>query len=156
AIAVQAALDAEAARDEILDEIDFTGAVNGDLLQHNGSEFVPISVDTVVDQSQLRTDFDSITELRPFPNLFDESKIVQESYVNSSGNIVPIAVGWSRSDWIPVTAGQTYTLQGVRGRTGLAFYGAYGDTTGLSGSYISSGTMPNTFVAPAGANFVVF
>lgn len=88
-------------------------------------------------------------------NLFDKSKIAANSYLNSTnGGIQSNAPGWGRSDMIPVTPGQTYTLSGARGRQGLAWFANDTDTSAIS--YNASIAMPLTVTAPPNANFVSF
>ncbi|WP_441367836.1 pyocin knob domain-containing protein [Acinetobacter lwoffii] len=86
-------------------------------------------------------------------NLFDASKIQDGKYLNNSGVVTP-ASGWGMSAYIPVTAGQQYTLSGTRGRQGLSFFANNTDTTPIS--YNSSSVLPLTVTAPVGANFAVF
>ena len=87
-------------------------------------------------------------------NLFADSNIVNNSYLNSTNGGIVNATNWIRSGMIPVVAGQTYTLSGSRSRLGLAWFAASTDTTPVA--YVGTDGLPLTVIAPAGANFAVF
>lgn len=86
-------------------------------------------------------------------NLFNKLTVVDGSYIDNSGTIYA-AAGWGRSDYIPVVAGQTYTLSGNRSRIGVAFYTSNVATTAIGGSY-NGGNLPLTLVAPVGATHLI-
>lgn len=93
------------------------------------------------------------------PNLFDAATmIVDGSYLVSTGSgaIQSGTPGWGCTTFIPVTAGQSYTLSGTRGRAGIQFYTAANAASAIAGSYNGSTTLPLTVTAPAGAAYVVF
>lgn len=88
-------------------------------------------------------------------NLFDANNILVNRFLTSSTGGVSGSTGWGCSGFIPVIAGETYTLSGVRSRAGLSYFA----TTELGVDaieYISSTEMPLTTTAPVGANFAVF
>lgn len=89
-------------------------------------------------------------------NLFNTATIRSGFYVNSVNGNLSAAAGWGCSAFIPVVAGQQYTLSGTRGRFGLAFFSSAADNAAIAGSYNDSLTLPFTVTAPAGANFIVF
>lgn len=88
-------------------------------------------------------------------NLFDESKIRVGKLLTSPSGAVGSIANWAMSDYIPVVAGESYTLSGTRSRLGLSFF-----ATNVDGetpiSYTDSIAMPLTWTAPVGANFVAF
>lgn len=86
-------------------------------------------------------------------NLFDETKM-QVGYIGSITNLNTIDTAWRRSAYIPVTAGQNYTLSGYRGRQGIAFYANIGDTNALL--FDDNTSMPISRTAPVGANYIMF
>lgn len=90
-----------------------------------------------------------------FKNLFDLTRVVVGKMIDSgSGNLVTVA-GWGSSHYIPVVAGQQYTISGTRSRQGLSFFASGTTTTCLAGSYNGTATLPLTVTAPAGANFMI-
>lgn len=89
-----------------------------------------------------------------FKNLFNKNTIKDGYYLNNSG-VIAAAAGWGCSDYIPVVAGQYYTLSGVRSRIGAAFFTSNATITPISGSYNGSSAMPLTLLAPAGATHMI-
>lgn len=70
---------------------------------------------------------DNTVDLVPSKNLFDPSKIVENSYLSSGGNqpggsIVNGVAGWYRSGFISLPDVGQYTLSGAKERIGFAFY----------------------------------
>ncbi|WP_026471141.1 hypothetical protein [Alkanindiges illinoisensis] len=86
-----------------------------------------------------------------FKNLFDLTKVKDGQYLNSTNGGIMVSAGWGTSDAIPVTAGQQYTISGIRGRAGVAFFASATTTTAVAGSYNGATTSPLTVTAPAGA-----
>lgn len=86
-------------------------------------------------------------------NLFDKSKAVRGSYFAASSSKLAASANWRRSDFIPVTAGETYTLSGnIPTNYNIAWF-ATNDPTSTA---ISSTTSKVGQVAPVGAKFAVF
>lgn len=89
-------------------------------------------------------------------NKFVVSDIIDGLYMNNSGAI-RAAAGWGMSGAIPVAAGNYYTISGLRGSNGLAFYNTNqavaNVTNAIAGSYNGS-VLPLTVQAPAGATFM--
>lgn len=138
--------------------VDLTAGLT--VLAYDGTTWtdVVIPIDLAI-ITQLSDDFEAIINRTPSPNLFDTTAIQEGSYLSSSNGGVTgggAATGWSCSDWIPVVAGQQYTLSGSRGRNGLSFFSSYGNLVAISGSYNGASSLPLTVTAPAGANFIVF
>lgn len=103
----------------------------------------------------IQDSLNQISETYTSPNLFDETAKQDGKYLNSTTGDIVSSSGWGISDWIPVTAGGTYILSGTRGRQGVSFFAADGDTVAVSGTLILDSTMPLIFNVPSGANFVV-
>src|SRR5690606_29179675 len=89
-------------------------------------------------------------------NKFVVSDIIDGLYMNTAGAI-RAAAGWGMSGAIPVVAGNYYTISGLRGSNGLAFYNTNqavaNVTNAIAGSYNGS-VLPLTVQAPAGATFM--
>lgn len=88
-------------------------------------------------------------------NLFNTATVRAGYYLNSSTGAVNGATGWGMSAFIPVTAGQQYTISGTRGRSGLAFFTSASDGALIAGSYNGSTTLPLTVTAPVTATHMV-
>lgn len=86
-------------------------------------------------------------------NLFDASAIRADKLLSSGNGQINTATGWGVSGFIPVTAGQQYTISGTRGRDGVSFFTAASDLAVIS--YISTAGLPLTVTAPTGANYMV-
>lgn len=90
----------------------------------------------------------------PSKNLYDASKKQVGKYVNNSG-IIALFSGWTCSDFIPVVAGEWYTITFTTKRNGLSWF-ADKETSGSTNvGYNTSSSNPLTVQAPAGANFLV-
>lgn len=87
-------------------------------------------------------------------NLYDSSKKQQNIIVGNNGAL-QAAAGWTCSDFIPVTAGEYYTISFTAKRQNLAFYDAVGWVGKRAIEYNTSAANPLTVQAPAGANFLV-
>lgn len=85
-------------------------------------------------------------------NLINENNIKQDFYLNTSG-ILRESVGWGATDYIPVVAGQTYTLSGTFGYSWLSFFSSNSTITPVS--HERPLVSPHTFTVPVGANFVI-
>ncbi|MDH5819491.1 hypothetical protein [Acinetobacter pseudolwoffii] len=86
-------------------------------------------------------------------NLFDKSKVVRGEYYYPTGGKIATSTNWRRSGFIPVVAGQTYTLSGnISSNSFIAWYA----TTDKNSNAISHSTSKVAQVAPVGANFAVF
>ena len=90
--------------------------------------------------------------LQPGKNLFDKSKIVENSILNNAGNIVNNVAGWGRSPMISLPAG-TYILSGIRGRQGLGLFSNESDI--IPFEYFPATAMPLQFTLLIDA-FVAF
>lgn len=88
-------------------------------------------------------------------NLFNPATVRAGYYLNSSTGAVNGATGWGMSAFIPVTAGQQYTISGTRGRSGLAFFTSASDGALIAGSYNGTSTLPLTVTAPVTATHMV-
>ena len=98
------------------------------------------------DQFNLKP-YDIITTSK---NLYDPSKLQVDKYVNNSG-VIATAAGWSCTDFIPVTAGNYYTISSIARRVGAAWY----DSSKTLINYIASSANPLTLQAPVGASYLV-
>ncbi|MDC5140682.1 pyocin knob domain-containing protein, partial [Acinetobacter baumannii] len=87
-------------------------------------------------------------------NLYDESK-KQTGIIVGNNGALQAAAGWTCSDFIPVTAGEYYTISFSAKRQNLAFYDAKGGVGKTAIEYNTSAANPLTVQAPAGANFLV-
>lgn len=89
------------------------------------------------------------------PNLYDSTKKQVGKLVNSDNGRITSATGWSCSDFIPVVAGQYYTISYETKRVGLAFYTTKESAATTSLGYVNSLSNPLTVQAPVGANWLV-
>ena len=87
-------------------------------------------------------------------NLFDESKIQNDKFLSTVDGSINNSSGWKISGFIPVVAGQAYTLSGTRGRQGISFF-ATNVITGPAIFYDNTSTLPLTVTVPVGANYAV-
>lgn len=94
--------------------------------------------------------YDIVTDSK---NLYDASKKQVGVYINNAGTI-KAEVGWSCSDFIPVTAGEYYTISGIRQHY-LAFYATKGGPGLTSVENNTSTESQLTVQVPFGANFLV-
>lgn len=87
-------------------------------------------------------------------NLFNEAEIQNDKFLSTVNGGISAGAGWKISGFIPVSAGQTYTLNGTRARQGISFFAT---NTGGSAAllYDNTSTMPLTVIAPTGANYAV-
>ena len=89
------------------------------------------------------------------PNLYDSTKKQVGKLVDSTNGRITSATGWSCSDFIPVVAGQYYTISYEAKRVGLAFYSTKESAATTSLGYVNSLSNPLTVQAPVGANWLV-
>jgi len=89
------------------------------------------------------------------PNLLDLTLVKAGKLIDSATGNLTTATGWGTSGYIPVTAGQSYTISGTRGRQGLSFFTSNSTTTAISGSYNGTTTLPLTVTAPVGATHMI-
>ena len=94
--------------------------------------------------------YDIITDSK---NLYDSSKKQVGIYVSNNGTLQTIE-GWACSDFIPVKAGEYYTISGIR-RQNLAFYATKGGHGLTSVGSNTSTANPLTVQVPTGANYLV-
>ncbi|MDH2626647.1 pyocin knob domain-containing protein [Acinetobacter baumannii] len=87
-------------------------------------------------------------------NLYDESKKQTGILVGNNGAL-QAAAGWSCTDFIPVVAGQYYTISFEAKRQNLAFYDQKGSVGLLAIEYNTSTANPLTVQAPVGAQYLV-
>ncbi|MGS0705061.1 pyocin knob domain-containing protein [Acinetobacter sp. ANC 3781] len=85
-------------------------------------------------------------------NLINENNIKKDFYLNTSG-VLREAAGWGTTDYIPVVAGQTYTLSGTFGYSWLSFFSSNSTITPIS--HERPLVFPHTFTVPVGANFII-
>ncbi len=95
-----------------------------------------------------------VKELNSSVNLFDESEIVDGEYVDNVG-IIREAAGWGRTGYIKVIPGISYTISGIKGRHGLAFY-TDENATAILDTFNGSVSLPFTITAPENAEYCVF
>lgn len=88
-------------------------------------------------------------------NLFDESMVLENRYITNAG-LISGSAGWAMSGFIPVVAGKTYILSGLRGRHGLSFYNSNAELPTEVLLYVSDAEMPLIVTAPAGSTYVAF
>lgn len=99
----------------------------------------------------LEKDYEIVVESK---NLFDESQIQNDKFLSTANGGISNGVGWVISGFIPVEAGQAYTLSGQRARQGVSFFAtAEAGTAALL--YDNTSTLPLTVTAPDGANYAV-
>lgn len=89
------------------------------------------------------------------PNLLNVATVRDGKYIDSSIGNIASSAGWGCSDFIPVTAGQQYTISGTRGRQGVSFFTTNSNSAAVAGSYDATITLPLTVTAPATANYMV-
>lgn len=87
-------------------------------------------------------------------NLYDESK-KQTGIIVGNNGALQAAAGWSCTDFIPVVAGQYYTISFEAKRQNLAFYDQKGGVGLLAIEYNTSAANPLTVQAPVGAQYLV-
>ncbi|ALC12462.1 hypothetical protein [Sphingopyxis sp. 113P3] len=97
---------------------------------------------------------DILTTVTP-TNLFNPAAVRDGFYVNTTSGNIGAAGGWRASDFIPVEAGQYYTVSASANReAGIGFYSAAADTgSSLGATGGSNGT--RTVQAPADAHYMV-
>lgn len=88
-------------------------------------------------------------------NLLDTAAVRDGKFLNSGSGQISSSAGWGCSAFIPVTAGQQYTISGTRGRHGVGFFTAASDASPVAGSYLGTLTLPLTVTAPTGAAYMV-
>lgn len=87
-------------------------------------------------------------------NLYDQNKKQINVIVGNNGALQN-SVGWSCTDFIPVTPGEYYTISFAAKRQNLAFYAQKG-TVGMTAiEFNTSALNPLTVQAPVGANYLV-
>lgn len=92
-----------------------------------------------------------------FKNLFKATKVQANKYISTDGRW-RTAAGWGTSGFIPVVAGQQYTISGNFGYTGIAFYSSTASANALEAPLLFESapvSMPKTVTAPAGATVLV-
>ena len=92
--------------------------------------------------------------VEPSKNLYDANKKQLGVIVGNNGAI-QAAAGWSCTDFIPVNAGEYYTISFTAKRQNLAFYSDRGGVGTLALEYNASASNPLTVQAPVGANYLV-
>ena len=86
--------------------------------------------------------------------LFDKTKLTDNSYINSSGEIITHTF-WSITDYIPIIPNFKYTYQGLT-NTGNLPYSAYYDENKAFISSFKQKTGENTITIPENAKFIRF
>lgn len=89
------------------------------------------------------------------PNLYDSTKKQVGKLVNSVTGSLSVIAGWVCTDFIPVVAGQYYTISFSTKRVGAAFFTTKESAATTSLGYINSLANPLTVQAPEGANWLV-
>lgn len=108
--------------------------------------------DFVKMQNENPKDYEIVTVSR---NLFDESQIQDGKFLSTVNGGISSGAGWKISGFIPVVAGQTYTLSGSRVRQGVSFFSTNTPSTNPALSYNNTTTLPLTLTAPVGATYAV-
>ena len=86
-------------------------------------------------------------------NLFDKNDIVNGEFVRSSDGTFATNTNFWRSNFIPVTGGETYTLRYINQ---VAFYSStMSFISGVDGYSTVTSATPSTFVAPSNAKYIV-
>lgn len=88
-------------------------------------------------------------------NLFNGADLLVGKYLSTVDGTLNNGVGWTCSGFIPVVAGQTYTLSGTRSRQGISFFATNSTAITPSLLYDNTNTLPLTVTAPTGANYAV-
>lgn len=88
----------------------------------------------------------------PSKNLFNKANAVAGEYFSPSSNSIISHTTYRRSGFLPVIAGQAYTLSGNKVGGPIAWYA----TADKTSTPISHTTSSANVVAPTGANFAVF
>lgn len=138
--------------------VEFGGIIKEEKIPTN----IPRREDLVsyVEKTELETlvnpltvkDYDVVTIS---PNLLDTTKKQLNKLINSDTGRIVASTNWSCSDFIPVVAGQYYTLSFSNKRVGAAFFTTKESAATTSLGYINSLANPLTVQAPAGANWLV-
>lgn len=90
-------------------------------------------------------------------NLFKATKVQANKYISTDGRWRTTS-GWGTSGFIPVVAGQQYTISGSFGYSGFAFYSSTASAAALEAPLLFESApvfMPKTVTAPAGATVLV-
>lgn len=97
----------------------------------------------------------AVVSSTPSVNLYDSTQKKTDFYLNTSGNLKALA-GWGCTGYIPVTAGQQYTISytGTK-RIGLSFFATTADINCIAGSYVGTDGSPLTVTAPVGSAFMI-
>jgi hypothetical protein len=141
---------------------DATPANNGFYAKTSGA-LVPSSWDRVAAAEAKITSLQSydaaldskVFDYVPSKNLFNLATVRDGFYVSSNNPAnIQATAGWGCSDFIPVTPNAYYTISGIRGRTGLAFFSGKSDNAGIAGS-TNLGGLPLTVQAPSNAAYMV-
>lgn len=90
----------------------------------------------------------------PSNNLFNKLDLQADKFLSTVNGGLSGGAGWLVSGFIPVVAGQKYTLSGTRARQGISFF-ATNTAGGAALLYDNTATLPLTVTAPAGANYAV-
>jgi hypothetical protein len=88
-------------------------------------------------------------------NLFNEAEIQNDKLLSSVNGGISASAGWKISGFMPVVAGNSYTLSGTRARQGVSFFNTTNPATNPALSYDNTTTLPLTVTAPAGATYAV-
>lgn len=89
------------------------------------------------------------------PNLLNVATVRDGKLVDSSSGNITSSAGWGCSDFIPVIAGQQYTISGTRGRQGVSFFTTNSNSAAVAASYDATLTLPLTVTAPVTATYMV-
>ena len=88
-------------------------------------------------------------------NLFNGADLLVNKFLSTANGGISAGTGWLCSGFIPVVAGQTYTLSGTRARQGISFFPTNTVTTDPALLYDNTALLPLTVTAPTGANYAV-
>ena len=89
-----------------------------------------------------------------YKNLFDKTKVKDGKYLStgtSTTGRLSNAAGFGRSDFMPVTPGEYYTVSGNQGLVGIGFYPSNDEAQTGNAISFNSGVLPQTVQAPSGA-----
>jgi hypothetical protein len=108
------------------------------------------SIDLIVAAARQKTLDDLLVE--GSPNLFNTATVKNGFRLNSSGIVFPVADA-KCSDYIPIDAGETYTISATSKPSGVGFYTDRDAVVSLLYNAGTTGTQ--TITAPANARFMV-
>lgn len=119
----------------------------------NGTVLKKSSFDPVEKSRELIKELEQKTYSATGKNLFDKSQVVKGEYFSVSKNKIVVSTLWRRSGFVPVVAGETYTLSGNISASHNIVWFSNDDKTLNPIAYTTSKIAQ---IAPEGAKFAVF